>query len=92
MEDPLIRISLFSQDRRLPLPSHATQQTADLERVVERSLREILVACQEAHAARCSASEGSEEWHRHTGEILAYGKLTHVFCHLQKHLRVPERP
>ena len=58
--------------------------SADLRRVLQISLRDILLACKDACAARRSAMEGGAEWHRSTGEILAYGKLTHVLFNLQQ--------
>jgi hypothetical protein len=61
---------------------------ADLHRRVQCSLRDILLACQQACVARRSAAEGGPEWHKSTGEILAYGKLTRVLCNLQDCVRV----
>ena len=38
-------------------------------------------------ALRQRAAEGSVEWHKRTGEILACGKLTTLFDRLQKFIR-----
>ncbi len=62
----------------------------DMQAIVEHSLQEILLVCAEACAARRSAPEGSAEWHKRTGEILACGKLTNVLYHLQESLRAQE--
>lgn len=78
----------------VPLPVMALEApqfadlSADLCRSVQRSLRDILLACQQACVARRSAAEGGAEWHKSTGEILAYGKLTQVLCNLQDCVRV----
>jgi hypothetical protein len=73
----------------------AVPQLADyyenLDWTVERSLREILLACVEACAAMRCAPEGSAEWYKRTGEILAHGKLTHVIYNLQHFVRTQER-
>jgi hypothetical protein len=63
----------------------------NLDRTVELSLLEILLACEEACAARRSAPKGSAEWYKRTGEILAHGKLTHVLYNLQEFVRTQER-
>jgi len=39
-----------------------------------------------------SAAEGSAEWHKRTGEILACGKLTNVLCNLQESIRAQDFP
>jgi MEDS: MEthanogen/methylotroph, DcmR Sensory domain len=59
----------------------------DLGPTLERALQEIVLACGEACAARKSHPVGSVEWHKRTGEILAYGKLTCVLDSLQRHTR-----
>lgn len=59
----------------------------DLGPTLERALQEIVLACGEACAARKSHPVGSVEWHKRTGEILAYGKLTCVLDSLQRHSR-----
>ena len=41
-------------------------------------LREVLQACEEACSRRRSAPPGSPEWHKSTGEILAYGRLDYT--------------
>jgi hypothetical protein len=58
-----------------------------LDRIVEHALQEILAVCAEALASRRCAAEGSVEWQKHTGEILACGKLTNLFDRLQKFVR-----
>jgi len=54
-----------------------------LDTHVEEVLFDILVASQAAGSARQLAAEGTAEWYKRTGEILAYGRLTHLFCRLQ---------
>jgi hypothetical protein len=54
--------------------------------------RAILLVCAEACAARRSAAEGSAEWHKRTGEILACGKLPNVLCNLQESIRAQDFP
>jgi hypothetical protein len=51
--------------------------------LVELVFREILVACGEATVARQSAPVGGPEWQKRTGEILAYGRVTHVLDRLK---------
>ncbi|MGA2812163.1 MAG: hypothetical protein ABSG16_12235 [Candidatus Acidiferrum sp.] len=53
------------------------------EPTFDGALREILEACREACEARRNAPEGTPEWHKRTGEILAYAKMTNVFSQLQ---------
>lgn len=43
---------------------------------VKDALDEILTFCADAITAREEAEEGSAEWHKRTGEILAYGRMT----------------
>ena len=62
----------------------------DLQDAVERALQEILQACENACEARRSAPEGTPEWHKRTGEILAYGNLTHIFSHLKENMFAQE--
>ena len=62
----------------------------DMQAVVEHSLQEILLVCAEACTARRSAPEGSAEWHKRTGEILACGKLTNVLYNLQESIRAQD--
>ena len=50
--------------------------TVDLALTV--GLREVLQACEEACGRRRSATPGSAEWHKSTGEILAYGRLDYT--------------
>jgi hypothetical protein len=52
--------------------------------VVKEALDEILTFCIEACAERQAATEGSPEWHKRTGEILAYGKMTHALAKLER--------
>jgi hypothetical protein len=58
-----------------------------LDRIVEHALQEILAVCAEALASRRCATKGSVEWQKHTGEILACGKLTNLFDRLQNFVR-----
>jgi hypothetical protein len=59
---------------------------SDLNNLLEQSFREVLLTCQDACAARQSAVEGSAEWYKCTGEILACGKLTKVLSKLHEDL------
>jgi len=59
--------------------------------MVERALRQILLVCEEACAARHAAPEDSAEWHKRTGEILACGKLTSILYELQAGIPPQER-
>lgn len=68
------------------LQSQSRPHHFDLPEAVEHALRDILDACQEACEARRCALEGSPEWHKRTGEILAYGNMTHIFSSLQQRL------
>jgi len=68
------------------LQSQSRLHHFDLPEAVEHALRDILDACQQACEARRCALEGSPEWYKRTGEILAYGKMTHVFSSLQQRL------
>jgi hypothetical protein len=55
----------------------------DLDHLVELVFQEILVACGAASRARQSAPIGGAEWQKRTGEILAYGRVTHVLDRLK---------
>jgi hypothetical protein len=79
-----MRLSIFSAQPQVPSLARFPEEILDFHCFVEACLREILAACQEAHEARRSVPEGSEEWHKLTGEILAYGKMTHVFYQLRQ--------
>lgn len=63
----------------------------DVHDIVERSLREVLLICEQACATRQTAPEGSPEWYKRTGEILACAKLTSVLCRLEQSVRVQHR-
>ena len=63
----------------------------DVHDIVERCLREVVLVCEQACASRQSASEGSPEWYKRTGEILACAKLTSVFCKLQQSTEARDR-
>jgi len=79
-----MRLSFFSSHPQVPSTARFPEETLDFDSFVERSLHEILVACREANEARRSLPEASAEWHKLTGEILAYGKMTHLFHHLRQ--------
>ena len=64
-------------------PSPASRSHLEARSIVERGLSQIMLACEEACAARLTTAEGSAEWHKRTGEILAYGKATSLLCRLQ---------
>jgi len=49
--------------------------------LVKHVLDEILSFCADACTAREEAEKGSAEWHKRTGEILAYARMT---CSLSK--------
>jgi hypothetical protein len=63
----------------------------DAQRIVDRSLRQIMLVREQACAARQAAPEDSAEWHKRTGEILACGKLTSILCQLQASIPPQER-
>jgi hypothetical protein len=46
-------------------------------------LDEIFALCQDACDARKAASQGSAEWHKRTGEVLAYARVTSLLCKLE---------
>jgi hypothetical protein len=56
----------------------------EFEQLAGKALREILRYCHQASEARQSVPEESPEWHKRTGEILAFGKLTKVLNELEK--------
>jgi hypothetical protein len=64
--------------------THLAAGARKLDVTIEKALRGILAACEESCAERRGAVPGSAEWHKRSGEILAYGKLTHVLHELQK--------
>jgi hypothetical protein len=70
-----------------PIAQQSIAPQTDAVELVEQSLREILLVCEEACAARQTAVKNSAEWHKRTGEILACGKLTDVLFKLQQRLR-----
>ncbi len=73
---------LLTPETRPAASLESTSETA-VTHLVELVFREILVACGEATAARQSAPVGSSEWQKRTGEILAYGRVTHVLDRLK---------
>lgn len=78
----------IERDLRLQVPGQQLPKVYDaLDRIVEQALREILVVGAKALASRRLATEGSAEWHKRTGEILACGKLTALFDRLQRFVR-----
>jgi chaperonin cofactor prefoldin len=48
------------------------------------ALDEILNLCGQALSERDRADEGSAEWHKRTGEVLAYAKMTSVLDKLER--------
>ena len=52
--------------------------------LVKDALDEILTFCADAYTAREEAKEGSAEWHKRTGEILAYGRMTFSLSKLEQ--------
>lgn len=79
-----MRLSFFSSQSPVPSPARFPEEILDYHCFVETCLREILAACQEAQEARRTVPEASEEWYKLTGEILAYGKMTHMFYQLRR--------
>jgi hypothetical protein len=77
---------------RHPVAPQLGAQQIDAAELLEQSLREILLVCQEACAARQTAVKDSAEWHKRTGEILACAKLTDVLLKLQQRLRAQCAP
>ena len=63
--------------------AHFADSSREVIRSVEESLQEILAACEEACEERRAAEPESAEWNKATGEILAYGRLTHILYRLQ---------
>jgi hypothetical protein len=51
--------------------------------LVKRTLKEILDYCGEVMDSRQQAAEGSAEWHKRTGEILACARLTSLLWDLE---------
>jgi hypothetical protein len=86
-----MRFLWFSNQPHLTPQSPASPVHLDVQRVVDRSLRQILLVCEEACAARQAAPKDSPEWYKRTGEILAYGKLTSILCELQASVPPHER-
>jgi len=60
---------------------------AEVDLLVDHLLDKIVMECQTACAARNSSPEGAPEADKHTGEILAYARMTAALCSLQKSLR-----
>jgi len=52
--------------------------------LVKGALDQILTFCGDACTAREEAEEGSAEWHKRTGEILAYGRMTYSLSKLEQ--------
>lgn len=52
-------------------------------RLVKRTLQQILDYCGEVMVERRRAAEGSAEWHKRTGEILACARLTNLISRLE---------
>jgi hypothetical protein len=48
------------------------------------ALDELLEHCGQALSERDRAEEGSAEWHKRTGEILAFAKMTSVLDKLER--------
>jgi hypothetical protein len=51
---------------------------------IKITLDEIFAFCSDACDARQSAHENSAEWHKRTGEILAYARMTALLSRLEK--------
>ena len=51
--------------------------------VASEALDEILNFCGQALSERDNTEEGSPEWQKRTGEILAYGKMTSALDRLE---------
>jgi hypothetical protein len=54
--------------------------------IASEALDEILQHCGQALSERDSADEGSPEWQKRTGEILAYAKMTAALDKLERAL------
>jgi len=65
------------------VPTPVSLSHSETRNIVERALRQIILACEDACAAKLIAPQGSAEWCKRTGEILAYGKVTSMLCRLQ---------
>jgi hypothetical protein len=55
-------------------------------------LDEIFAFCADACDARRTAFQGSAEWHKRTGEILAYARMTSLLSRLETATNVPGDP
>jgi hypothetical protein len=55
-------------------------------------LDEIFAFCSDACDARQTACEGSAEWYKRTGEILAYARMTSLLSRLETAANVPGDP
>jgi len=51
---------------------------------IRTTLNEIHAFCSDACDARQAAREGSAEWHKRTGEVLAYARMTAMLSMLEE--------
>jgi len=51
---------------------------------IKEALNEIHAFCGDACVARRAARKGSAEWHKRTGEILAYGRMTSLLAMVEE--------
>ena len=52
-------------------------------------LEKISEFCSDAFDAQCAACEGSAEWHKRTGAILAYAMMTALLSRIEAALEPP---
>jgi hypothetical protein len=51
---------------------------------IQEALETILAFCADAYDARENACEGSAEWHKRTGEVLAYARMTSLLWGIEE--------
>jgi hypothetical protein len=56
---------------------------------VKVALEEISALCSDAFDAQRAACVGSAEWHKRTGEILAYAMITTLLSRVEAAVRTP---
>jgi hypothetical protein len=55
-----------------------------LKERIREGLEMILAFCADACEARENACEGSAEWHKRTGEVLAYARMTSLLSRVEE--------
>jgi hypothetical protein len=83
------RLGPFLTEKPWEGPPHSAKKHKMVDMTLTVGLREVLQACEDACCRRRSAPRGSAEWHKSTGEILAYGRLTYTLEKLRACLGAP---